>query len=141
REVRHAAILACGLKDVPALIEDLKPLLKDNDPRIVESAARSLSQLDPSFASDIEADRLRKRLVETPAANLLEVLEDYRTGKGKAYQLALARALPDLPMATVPKGREVLVDRLSALPLEELREQLKATDREMRLAAVMASKK
>ena len=140
-EIRRAALLACAAKDLPALAEDVRARLKDSDPNVAQAAIEALCRLDASYIPDSEVKRLRTTLVNAEPDAQEQLLETYGGGKGRLYDLVVAKAIPDLPTSLHKKARGILVERLVASPLKELREKLRDKDRETRYAAVVASRK
>jgi HEAT repeat protein len=139
REVRHAAVLACELSKANALLPDLTERLKDSDPAIARDAERVLTRLDPTFPFRAEAVRLGAALADAGPAEQGQLVQKFRVGKGPAFDLALARVIPNLPLAVRPKARAALTERLEALTPQQLREKLHDGDRELRQAAVLAT--
>ncbi len=140
-EVRLAALLACGTKDVPSLIPDLKECLKDPDPKVVEAADRSLVRLDPRYVPETEIRRLSRALVDASEEEAEGLLATFRSEKAEVYSFALARALPDLSVDVQKKARDLLADRLADGPLADLKARLRDRGRVVRHAAVLAARK
>jgi HEAT repeat protein len=134
REVRHAAVLACDMTRAAGLVPDLTERLKDTDEVIALEARRVLARLDPLFPFRVDAQRLSKALTEAAPDEQEKLVLTYRAGKGPAYDLALAAAIPGLLPETRGLARAALAERLASLPLPELREKLAAGDRELRYA-------
>jgi hypothetical protein len=105
------------------------------------AATEALCRLDPSYIPDSEVKRLRTALIDADPQAQEQLLETLRAGKGRLYDLVVAKAIPDLPANVQKKARGVLVERLVAAPLKELRTRLHDKDRETRYAAVVASRK
>jgi hypothetical protein len=86
-----------------------------------------------------QAVRLSNDLVQAPADRQQELLVQYMVEEDTVYNLALARAIPQLPAAAQRKSREALTERLVRMPDDALREHLRSEDAEIRNAAIAAS--
>src|SRR5262249_20696387 len=113
----------------------------DIDPHVAQAATEALCRLDPSYIPDSEVKRLRVALVDAAPQAQEGMLEAYGGGNGPLYDLVLAKAIPDLPAELQKKARGILVERLVAAPLQELRGKLRDKDRETRYAAVVAARR
>lgn len=94
--------------------------------------------LYPTAELDAEAARLTDRLVQAPADQRDAVLARLRDGKGSAFTLALARAIPKLSGIERDRARDALARRLAGSAAEDLRELLHDEDAEVRRAAAAA---
>ena len=104
---------------------------KPAPPEIVEKK-------QPSAAT--QAAQLCTALIDAAPDAQEEILDGYRTGKGDIYDMALARAIPDLPRDLQRKGRDALFERLAGLPMKDLRSRLQDECRELRYAAILVCK-
>jgi len=77
-------------------------------------------------------------LVAAPAPQQEELLGKYKEGKGAAYTLALAGAIPRLSGDSKTKARDALADRFTRMTAVTLRAELKDDDPEIRRAASLA---
>jgi hypothetical protein len=92
-------------------------------------------KLYPTAEIDTEAARLTDKLVHAARGQRDQVLTQLRDGKGEAYTLALARAIPKLPAAEHAKAREALVKRLARMTADTLHDKMHDADAEVRRAA------
>jgi HEAT repeat protein len=139
RDLRHAAVLACGLRKSEALVPDLLQRLRDPDAAVAREAERVLKEIDPALPARGEAEQLGAALADATPERQGQLVEAYRAGAGRPYDLALAKAIPSLPPPTRVKARAALAERLAKAPVKEVREGLRDPDREIRFAAVQAS--
>jgi HEAT repeat protein len=77
-------------------------------------------------------------LAVAPDALQAELLAKYKEGKGPAYTLALAGAIPRLKGENKSKARDALAERFTRMTPATLRAELKDDDPEIRRAASLA---
>jgi hypothetical protein len=93
----------------------------------------------PSSADTaIEVARLTRQLVQAPAAQQDQLLNQLRDGKGVVHTQALAAAIRQLDESSRKKAREALAERLTRMNAATLRDKLKDEDVEIRRAAALA---
>jgi HEAT repeat protein len=139
KELRHAAVLAAGLRKSRTLVPALIEVTKEADKALAQEAERILLQIDPTAPTRAEAQKLSGELADASAERQSEIIAAYRAGKGPAYDQALAEAIPNLAPAVRTKAREALQERLAKAPVAELRKALHEKAREIRYAAVLAA--
>jgi hypothetical protein len=98
----------------------------------------SWQQLFPTAELDIQAARLSAELVQAPPARKEYWINYLRDGKGNAYTLALASAIAQLKGTDRDQAREALVQRLTRMTADTLRDKLQDELAEVRRAAVLA---
>jgi HEAT repeat protein len=89
-------------------------------------------------SAEEEAERLRNELLQGPPRRREAALTNLRDGKGVAYTLALARAIPQLEGDDRTRARESLAERMTRMSAATLRDKLKDTSPEVRRAAALA---
>jgi HEAT repeat protein len=139
RDLRHAAVLACGLRKAESLVPDLMERMRDADPAVALDATRILKEIDPELPLLGEAQSLTSALADAAPERQEKLVEAYRAGEGRPYDVALAKAIPSLAPATRARARAALRERLAKASVKAVREGLHDSDREIRLAAVGAS--
>jgi hypothetical protein len=95
-------------------------------------------ELFPQAEVDLKAARLCREVVQADAFQRVALLGNLRDGKGLAYTLALAGAIPALRGDMQETARQYLADRLSRMTAETLRDKFGDDDPEVRRAAVLA---
>jgi hypothetical protein len=110
--------------------------LTGRDPGPTTAAWRKLYPLAPYL---VEADRLRRRLLDASPLQRQIFLGTLRDAPGLAATLALATAIPELDGTPQSETREVLAARLARSPADELRSLLRHEDEEVRRAAILAA--
>lgn len=92
----------------------------------------TLSAVDPEVA------RLREELLRAKGEDRAAVLQRLREEKGVVHTEALIAALPQLPDGVRAKAREALVERMTRMTAETLRDKFAQDDAEVRRAAALA---
>jgi hypothetical protein len=95
-------------------------------------------ELFPQAEVDLKAARLSGEVIQADAFQRVALLGNLRDGKGLAYTLALAGAIPALRGEMQETARQYLADRLSRMTAETLRDKFGDDDPEVRRAAVLA---
>jgi hypothetical protein len=95
-------------------------------------------ELFPRAELDVEADRLTRELLQASVQRQDWVLLKLREGKGVVNTVALANAIPSLKGPFQEKVRDVLIERLTRMTADTLREKFKEDDPEVRRAAILA---
>lgn len=95
-------------------------------------------RLYPSADFEVRVDRLSDALVRAPAGASNTLLVQLRDGKGTAYTQALAVAIPRLTGPVQQQARNVLMERLTRMSADTLRDKLMDASAEVRRAAVLA---
>lgn len=85
-----------------------------------------------------EAERLTQALVKASATEQAQLLGRYRDAKGTDYTDALASAIPQLGGNLRSQARDALADRLTRMKAATLRNKMKETDPEIRIATALA---
>jgi hypothetical protein len=93
----------------------------------------------PRAEQDLEATRLSGQLVRSSGIPRDLLLQKLRDSKGVVHTVALATAIPSLDGSFKEKARQALVERLTRMTSETLRDYLRDEDPEVRRAAVEAS--
>jgi hypothetical protein len=114
-------------KDLGTRFEDWKML-----------AAPAGRRTQNAGADVANVQRLTAALVKTPVLQQGELMDMYAKNAEPGYDLALARAIPQLPEENQPKARQALVERLSRLPATALRAMLHTDEEELKRAAILA---
>jgi hypothetical protein len=107
----------------------------------LESPAGVAKKTAPESTENEEtqaARRMSEDLVAAPAPQQAELLGKYKEGKGAAYTLALAGAIPRLSGDNKTKARDALAERFTRMTPVTLRAELKDDDPEIRRAASLA---
>jgi hypothetical protein len=126
---------------------DKKPTHEPGAPKLVdpkeklESAAAVAKKTVPESTENKETQAARKMIEDLVTANSPqqdELLGKYKEGKGAAYTLALAGAIPRLSGESKTKARDALAERLTRMTADTLRAELKDDDPEIRRAASLA---
>jgi hypothetical protein len=92
----------------------------------------------PRAEQDLEATRLSGQLVRSSGVPRDLLLQKLRDNKGAVNTVALASAIPSLSGPFQEKARQALVERLTRMTSETLRDYLRDEDPEVRRAAVEA---
>jgi hypothetical protein len=87
-----------------------------------------------------EIIRLRDSLIAAGPRDQAKRLALFSEKTGAVYDLALARAIPELPTELQKAARSVLADRLFCMPVSALAEKLGDKDEELRRAGVTVGK-
>jgi len=106
-----------------------------------ESPAEVAPKKQPESTENEEmqaAHRMSDDLVAAAAPRQEELLGKYKEGKGAAYTLALAGAIPRLSGDSKSKARDALAERFTRMTAVTLRAELKDDDPEIRRAASLA---
>ena len=115
---------------------------RESDPKEKqESPAGVAKKTAPDSTENEEiqaAGRMSEDLVAAPAPQQEELLGKYKEGKGAAYTLALAGAIPRLSGDSKTKARDALAERFTRMTAVTLRAELKEDDPEIRRAAALA---
>jgi HEAT repeat protein len=84
------------------------------------------------------ARKMSDDLIAAKVPQQEELLGKYKEGKGSAYTLALAGAIPRLSGESKTKARDALAERFTRMTAATLRTELKDDDPEIRRAASLA---
>ncbi|MCI0380039.1 MAG: HEAT repeat domain-containing protein [Gemmataceae bacterium] len=141
KDIRLAAVAGLGVRNCTHLIPELKRLLADADPDVAQEAAQALCLVDSQFTPASEVKRLADDLIAAKPQEQKEKLEVFRGIESKVYELALAKALPELSDPMQLEGWNVLSDRYVSMPVDELRERCRDKNVHVRMAAVLAARK
>jgi hypothetical protein len=118
--------------DTPQLADPKVISPKKTNPGNEERTSSSPGSLDQS------AQKMSDELAVAPDALQAELLAKYKEGKGPAYTLALAGAIPRLKGENKSKARDALAERFTRMTPGTLRAELKDDDPEIRRAASLA---
>jgi hypothetical protein len=116
-----------------------------NAPMVGEVPARPADPMTRPDRPDLpvpvedESAKLANELIQSPPAKWSDKLAELRDKRGGDYTRALVLAIPKLEGDRKKQAREALSERLTRMSPETLREMMKATDPELRRAAVLAA--
>jgi hypothetical protein len=97
------------------------------------------AQLYPNANAEAEGVRISSALLKSTADQRDQMIVRYREGKDERYTDGLAYAIPLLKGKLQVRVREALVERLSRLPVESLRDRLEDDHPELHQAAALAT--
>ncbi len=89
-------------------------------------------------SDEVSAVELRAELLRSGGAAQEEVLRRLTEARGVSYTEVLAQAIPRLPESLRAKARAALVERMTRMTAQTLRDKFAQNDAEVRRAAVMA---
>lgn len=132
-KVDEASDKLAAKPDTPQLADPKDKLSpKKTNPENEEGTSSTSGSLNQS------ALRMSDELAVAPDALQAELLAKYKEGKGPAYTLALAGAIPRLKGENKSKARDALAERFTRMKAATLRAELKDDDPEIRRAASLA---
>jgi hypothetical protein len=88
---------------------------------------------------DDPGKKLAQELIKAPAMKQGQLIDEYKNTKGRQYTAGLAEAIPSLTGGAKDKARIALAERFERFTVEALSENMAESNRELRLAAAIAS--
>jgi HEAT repeat protein len=102
------------------------------------STAQAWLERFPRAELDLAAATLSAEFLQAPANRKAQRLQALRDGKGDVYTEALARSVAHLSGRPQQQARDALVDRLTLMTADTLRDKLEDESAEIRRAAALA---